>query len=179
MKNRALFLDKDGVIIESVVIDGKPYSQYSIQEIKLIDDIKELINYFIELEFIIIVCSNQPDISKGFQPKENIIKINEYIKSKLPINDFFICPHQDSDNCFCRKPKTGLFLDASKKYNIDLSQSFMIGDRKSDIDAGYNAGCKKTIFIDYNYNEEKPTKQNYTIKNVKEIIDIFKNKGVN
>ena len=91
----------------------------------------------------------------------SVIKINSYIKDKLKLDDILVCYHDDSDNCECRKPKPGLLLEASKKWDIDLKKSYMIGDRCKDIEAGKRAGCK-TIFIDLNYKEAKPKNPDFT-----------------
>ena len=84
-----------------------------------------------------------------------LIKINQYLSTHLNIDEFFVCFHDDIDNCECRKPKPGLIQQAASKYNIDSLKSFMIGDRWKDIDAGYLAKCK-TILIDNNYLEKSP-----------------------
>ena len=91
---------------------------------------------------------------------------------KLPLDNIYTCFHDDSDYCDCRKPKPGAILKASKKYNIDLSQSFMIGDRWKDIEAGKKAGCK-TIFINYNYSEKKPNNYDYKVSSLYEASQII------
>jgi len=86
--------------------------------------------------------------------------MNNKIFKYLKVDDIFICNHSREDNCNCRKPKVGLFKKAIKKYSIDIYQSYMIGDRKIDIDAGNKLNLK-TIFIDKNYLEEKPNNFDY------------------
>ena len=85
------------------------------------------------------------------------------------IDEILICPHSKNQKCSCRKPKIGLIKLIKKKYNLNLRKSFLFGDRKSDIDAGFKAGMK-TIFIDRNYKELKPKNQNYTIKSLKNAL---------
>ena len=98
--------------------------------------------------------------------------MNEYVKKELNLNDVFVCFHDDKDNCECRKPKPGLILDASKKWNIDLEKSYMIGDRWKDIDAGTSSGCK-TILIDNNYKESIKSKPNYISDNLFNAVKII------
>ncbi len=73
----------------------------------------------------------------------------------MPLDDFFVCYHDSGDNCACRKPLPGLLLQAAARYSVNLSSSFLIGDRWRDVDAGWNAGCK-TVLIDYGYPEQEP-----------------------
>ena len=82
--------------------------------------------------------------------------MHDRLSAALPIRGFFVCFHDDSDNCSCRKPRPGLILEAAEKYGIEVEKSYLIGDRWRDIDAGWSAGCK-TILIDYGYQERGPT----------------------
>ena len=165
---KAIFLDRDGVINKT--INGKP--PQTVKEVELVDGIKELVNYFIKNEFKIFCITNQPDVSRGTQTIENVEKINDYLWTLLPITDFAACYHSDQDNCICRKPKDGLIRNLSKQYDVDLSQSYVIGDRWRDIEAGQRANCR-TIFIDYKYDEKQPINPDYTINKVKDVLSIF------
>ena len=116
------------------------------------------------------MVTNQPNVSRGLVKKSEVIKINKYVKKILNLDDIYCCFHDNKDKCKCRKPKAGMLINAKKKWKIDLKNSFMVGDRKKDIDAGKKAGCKN-FFIDYNYDEIKPSKKNCIyIKSFKEII---------
>lgn len=95
--------------------------------------------------FLLIVVTNQPDVARGITTRETVETIHDYISICLPINDFYACFHEDKDGCNCRKPLPGSLLKAAKIHNIDLSKSYMVGDRRKDIEAGNRAGCK-TIF---------------------------------
>ena len=100
--------------------------------------------------------------------------MNNYLKNETKLDDLFVCYHDDHDNCECRKPKPGLILEATKKWNIDLKKSFMIGDRRKDIEAGKSAGCK-TIFIDYNYKEIQPNGYDYSTDSLTKAVVLIKN----
>ena len=99
---------------------------------------------------------HQPDVARGIQQRETVEEMGRRLSAELPLDAILVCYHDDRDECDCRKPKPGLMLSAAQQYAIDLSRSYMIGDRWRDIDAGANAGCK-TIWIDRGYAERGPT----------------------
>ena len=173
MKNKAVFFDRDGVINEITILNGKTYPPYKVEDVIIIQKTKELIKYLSDNGWLIIVVSNQPDVARNIQTKQNVEKINNYIQQQIPeIDDFFVCYHDNEDNCQCRKPKSGMLLDAFEKYDIDLSQSYMIGDRATDIQAGKNAGCK-TIFVDFGYEKKIPLDADYIFYNISKIKEII------
>jgi len=103
---------------------------------------------------MVIVVTNQPDVRTGIQKKEVLDTMHSFIRKALNIDDIKVCLHIDEDKCDCRKPKPGMLLDASHEHGIQLSDSFMVGDRWKDIDAGKNAGCR-TILIKSQYEEKQ------------------------
>jgi D-glycero-D-manno-heptose 1,7-bisphosphate phosphatase len=153
---RAVFLDRDGVINEAVVRNGKPYPPDSLKAVKIPQEVLPALNELKKAGFLLIVITNQPDVARGTQTRENVSAIHSFLMSQLPLDEILVCDHDDSDDCSCRKPKPGLILQASEKYGIDLSSSFVIGDRWKDVAAGQQAGCK-TIFRDLHYAEAKPS----------------------
>ena len=158
---KAVFLDRDGVINKAFVKDGLPTSPNSLDELEVLPGVKESIKNLKKLNFICLVVTNQPDVQRGKINKNTVIEMNNFLKEEIKFDDIFVCYHDDSDNCNCRKPKPGLILQASKKWNVDIKKSFMIGDRWRDIQAGNNAGCK-TIFIDNHYTESIFFEASYT-----------------
>jgi D-glycero-D-manno-heptose 1,7-bisphosphate phosphatase len=105
--------------------------------------------------YFLLVVTNQPDVARGTQARETVEAINQHLRIELRLDDVLTCYHDDADNCDCRKPRPGLLERAARQYGIDLPNSYMIGDRWRDIDAGANAGCK-TILIDHEYHERAP-----------------------
>ena len=170
--NKAIFLDRDGVINNIIVNKGLPFSPSKFEEFKILPGVRESITKLKKLNFYCILVTNQPDVSRGKIKKEIVDKMNEYVKKELDLNDVFVCFHDDKDNCQCRKPKPGLILDATKKWNINLEKSYMIGDRWKDIDAGTKSGCK-TIFIDNKYNESIKSKPNFVSKDLLNAVKII------
>ncbi len=152
---RAVFLDRDGVLNRAVVRDGRPYPPASADELEIIDGAAEALSRLRELGFLLIVVTNQPDVARGTQSRGEVEAIHGRLRETLPIDEFVVCYHDDSDDCGCRKPKPGGLLDAAKRHGIDLAASFMIGDRWRDVEAGQRAGCV-AYFIDYGYAEKQP-----------------------
>jgi D-glycero-D-manno-heptose 1,7-bisphosphate phosphatase len=152
MHRRAVFLDRDGVINESIVLDGKPCPPATIDETVLVSDASEALKQLKQLGFLLIVATNQPDVRRGTTSRENVEEIHGFLRSQLPLDDFFVCYHDDRDDCSCRKPLPGLVFQAAVQHEIELRSSYFIGDRWRDIDAGAVAGCR-TILIHRSYNE--------------------------
>lgn len=169
---KAVFLDRDGVINKAIVRSGIPYPPYTLSDFKILPSVKEALTNLKSKGYKLIVISNQPDVARGSLKKTTVEKFNSILLASLPIDEIMCCYHDDSDNCNCRKPKPGFIFSSAKKYKIDLSRSFMIGDRWRDIDAGKAAGCI-TIFIDYDYNEKQPNCQDYSATSLLEASKII------
>lgn len=150
---RAVFLDRDGVINEAIIRNGKPYPPASLAELQVAAETVSSLCQLSAKGYILIGVTNQPDVARGTQKKEVVEAINCYLVESLPLKEILVCYHDDKDNCNCRKPRPGLILEAAKRWNVDLQNSFMIGDRWRDIDAGMRAGCK-TVWINRLYDEE-------------------------
>ena len=163
-KRPAIFLDRDGVINKSLIKNGKPKAPLLLKDFEFINGVKKSI---IELskKFVLVIITNQPDIKKGKLKNSTLIKMNNKIINQLKIKNIYVCPHDDDDMCKCRKPKNGLIESAIKRHNIDRTKSFLIGDRKKDIEAGIKSKLK-TIYIKSNYNESKPKNFDYTCNNL-------------
>lgn len=155
MSRRAVFLDRDGVLNESIIRNGKPFPPGSIQEIAIVPDAGRSLRRLKNYGFLLVVVTNQPDVRRGTRNRGNVEQIHRFLSGKLPLDDFFVCYHDDGDRCNCRKPLPGLLLEAAAKYGVELKSSYLIGDRWRDVNAGVAAGCR-TVFIDQNYDERGP-----------------------
>lgn len=173
---RAVFLDRDGVINRALMRDGNPYPPRNIGELEVLPGVAEALERLHNSGFILIVVTNQPDVARGTQTRAMVEEINATLKSRLPIDEFRVCYHDDTDRCACRKPRAGALLQSAEKFGIDLKASFMIGDRWRDIEAGRRAGCK-TIFIDYHYAETKHIESDYRACDLTEAADWIEQKG--
>jgi D-glycero-D-manno-heptose 1,7-bisphosphate phosphatase len=148
----AVFLDRDGIINRAVVREGRPYPPATLENVEILSGALTSLQRLAACGYVLIGITNQPDVARDIQSREIVESINQLIQSRLPIREIFVCYHDDTDDCDCRKPKPGLIWQAAKKYGLDLSVSWMIGDRWKDIAAGQAAGLK-TIFVDYHYDE--------------------------
>jgi D-glycero-D-manno-heptose 1,7-bisphosphate phosphatase len=152
---KAVFLDRDGVLNEAVVRDGKPFAPTLLADFKIYPEAAPALARLKAAGYLLIVVSNQPDVARGEQTREVVDEMNAELRAALPLDDVLICWHDDKDNCPCRKPKPGLILDGAKKWSVDLAQSFMVGDRWRDIDCGANAGVR-TVLVDRAWKERGP-----------------------
>lgn len=152
---RAVFLDRDGVLNRALVKDGKPHPPKDVSELEVPPDVPAAVQKLKDRGFDLLVVTNQPDVARGTQSREVVESINRALSASLPLDEVLVCYHRDEDHCDCRKPRPGLLLEAARKRGIDLSASFMVGDRWRDVDAGHNAGCK-TILIESGYHEKGP-----------------------
>ena len=153
-KQKAIFLDRDGVL-------NKNKDDYvkNISELEIFPFISEPIKKLQSAGFKIIVITNQSAINRGLMTEKHLNEIHQKIQSFLiphnaKIDSFYYCPHTPAENCSCRKPKTGLLLKAIDDFLIDIPNSWFIGDRDSDIQAGRSVGCK-TLKIQHDFNLEK------------------------
>lgn len=159
-KQKAIFLDRDGTINKYVGF------LRNIDDFELIEGVSEAIKLINQSGYLAIVVTNQPVIARGEVTWDELLEIHKKMETLLGkdgvyIDGIYICPHHPDKgfegerleykiDCDCRKPKPGLLLQAAKDFNIDLSQSVMIGDSKNDIEAGEKAGCKDSIMIKEN-----------------------------
>ncbi|WP_341679160.1 HAD family hydrolase [Niveibacterium sp. SC-1] len=174
MTVRAVFLDRDGVINRAIVRTGKPYPPASLDDLEILPGVAQAPATLKAAGFRLIVVTNQPDVARGATPKELVESINAKLSAELPLDSVLTCWHDSAEQCDCRKPKPGLLLDGASKFGIDLAESFMIGDRWRDVEAGRRAGCK-TIFIDYGYAEQQPESCDLRVGSVLEAARIIQN----
>lgn len=172
-RQRAVFLDRDGVINRPVVREGKPYPPASVAEFELLPGVEEACARLKAAGWLLIVATNQPDVGRGTQRREEVEAMHAEMGARLPIDRIEVCydPGQGQPSEF-RKPAPGMLLRAARELEINLAQSWMVGDRWRDIDCGAAAGCR-TIFIDYGYDEKlraPPTQRAASLLAASEII---------
>jgi len=169
---RAVFLDRDGVINQSVVRDGKPYPPDSLAEMEILSGVADALLRLREAGFLNIVVTNQPDVATGKQRREVVEAMHEHLLATLAIDDVKVCYHVDADGCDCRKPKPGMLLAAAQDHGIDLARSSLVGDRWRDVEAGQRAGCANYL-IDYGYDEKRPAKPYVAVKSLFAAVDLI------
>ncbi len=166
---RAVFLDRDGVINHAIVKAGKPYSPMDVSALKILPGVPEALLCLHDAGYLCIVVTNQPNVARGIQTRETIEAIHQTLLSTLTLDEIRVCYHDDADRCDCRKPAPGLLFAAAASRHLSLTQSFMVGDRWRDIEAGLRAGCR-TIFIDYGYDDRPPEGEHFRTTSLAEAV---------
>jgi D-glycero-D-manno-heptose 1,7-bisphosphate phosphatase len=145
-QNKALFLDRDGVLIEYL-----PYLNHPSQ-VKIPDGAGEALKKWQDAGYLLIVITNQSGVARGYFTMSDVEAVHSHIRREysnfgVKFQDILICPHQPSDICKCRKPSPYMIQKAAELYSIELSQSFLIGDAPSDIECAINAGCNPILLL--------------------------------
>jgi len=170
VSTKSIFLDRDGVINHEIGYLYKP------KDFVFIDGVFEASRHFIDLGYKIIIITNQSGISRGYYQEKDFHKLTRWMLDQFKINsivihDVFFCPHGPNDDCVCRKPKPGMILDAAKKHNINLKDSWLIGDKEVDIEAANNAGICNTIIVKSGHSiDELNTNAKYVCSSIKDSI---------
>ena len=173
---KAVFLDRDGVINVCRVVDGKPFPPTGPETFELIPETVEACQRLKSAGYRLIVVTNQPDIGRGTQKIEVLDAMHDIVRAKLPVDAIYVCTHGGDHECDCRKPKPGMLVNAAKDLDIDLTQSFMVGDRWRDVDCGHSAGCR-TVFIDYGYDEKLRQTPDAVVKHLGQAADWILSQG--
>jgi len=171
---RAVFLDRDGVINRALEREAKPYPPTSLEEFEILPEVPAALAKLKAAGFILVVATNQPDVGRGTLKREAVEEIHAEMRRRLPLDGVEVCYHpgQGLSDCDCRKPRPGMLLHAASELNIDLTRSWMVGDRWRDVDCGHAAGCR-TIFIDRGYAEELKQQPDFRVKNLLEAAEII------
>jgi len=170
---RAVFLDRDGVLNRVAVFNGTPHPPSSLEEFELYGDVPEGCARLKAANFLLVVITNQPDVGRGTQSRENVEAMNLKMQSALPLLDRIeICYHAGErygQPCGCRKPRPGMILRAAAELNIDPKRSYVIGDRWRDVDCARAAGCR-AILIRRGYNEPLHEAPDFTVANFNDAV---------
>jgi D-glycero-D-manno-heptose 1,7-bisphosphate phosphatase len=146
----AVLLDRDGVINRVYYRGGVTNPPAHPGEFEFLPSVIESVAQLKAAGFALAVVTNQPDVARGTQTRARVEVLNDLVRQVSGILDVLTCFHDTADECDCRKPKPGLLLTAAHRFGLDLSRSFMVGDRWSDVEAGRAAGCR-TVLIDNPY----------------------------
>lgn len=171
---KAVFLDRDGVInIE------KDYT-YKIEDFEFFDYVFETLKYLQNLNYKLFIITNQSGIARGYYKIEDFNKLTSWMLNKFKQNEIFIsqvefCPHGPNDNCTCRKPKIGMIENILKNHQVDLENSWLIGDKTSDIKCAINSKIKNTIQVKsgHSFNENESL-ANFVCESIKDVKTIIK-----
>jgi D-glycero-D-manno-heptose 1,7-bisphosphate phosphatase len=161
----AVFLDRDGTLNVQVVRDGKPYPPRSEAEFQLFPDVPAGCRALKAAGYVLVVATNQPDVGRGDQAQSEVEAMHERLSILLPeIDRIEVCYDPGrGESSRRRKPEPGMLLDAAAALGLDLSRSWMVGDRWRDVDCGRRAGVR-TVFIDFGYDERLQATPDFTVK---------------
>lgn len=166
---KAIFLDRDGII-------NKDHSYvYKKEDFEFCDGLFKALQHFISLDYHLFIVTNQSGIGREYYSEDDFVQLTSWMIDELTckgikITKVYHCPHLPDEKCRCRKPKTGMFKKAKNEFDIDMKNSWMIGDKQSDIQAGINAGIPNTVFVSNSTCKEA----SYSVKSILDIIDIIK-----
>jgi transaldolase len=166
--NRAVFLDRDGVLNHAVLRDGKPHPPRDLSELRIVEEAGPALKRLRDAGYRLIVVTNQPDVARATTTREVVDAINARIGAAMAVDEFVVCD-QDGD-APCRKPNPGMLLGAAKRHDLDLRRSFLIGDRWRDVAAGQRAGCV-SLFIDHHYAERQPDPPFVRVASIEAAVD--------
>ncbi len=146
MKRKAVFLDRDGTLNDDPGYLSRP------EQMTLLPGVGEALSALKQGGFLLIVVSNQSGVGRGLIPQGALPKIHQKLQDLLApfnvaIDHFELCFHHPDEDCDCRKPKPKLILDAAQRLGVDLSLSYMVGDKRTDIEAGQAAGCQASLLV--------------------------------
>jgi len=168
---KAVFLDRDGVINKTVQRRGAARAPQDFSEFAWVDGVHAALATLHLRGYLLLVCTNQPDVARGWQSRDQVEAFHRHILDALPIARVYACFHDAADNCECRKPKPGMLLTGGQEFAVDFAQSYMVGDRSSDIDAGRAAGCR-TIFLRHPGDAVLVSGADYQIQSLAELAQI-------
>jgi D-glycero-D-manno-heptose 1,7-bisphosphate phosphatase len=166
---KAIFLDRDGVINQD-----PPHYAHRIDQLALIDGSGQAIRALNDAGFTVIIITNQSGVAKGLYPEEDFHIFNNAMLELLAghnasVDAIYYCPHHPEAkvekyrvNCTCRKPKPGMLIEGGKRFDINFTSSFLVGDKWSDIEAGRSVGCK-TILVRTGHGQEEYEREKHQV----------------
>jgi D-glycero-D-manno-heptose 1,7-bisphosphate phosphatase len=170
MATKAIFLDRDGVLVIPEFRDGRSFAPTRLETYKFYPEASESLSRLRAAGYKLVVVTNQPDVGKGLISLAVVNEMHDRLRKVMPVDLIKACFHSQAAGCDCRKPKPGMLIEAARELQIDLAGSYMVGDRASDVEAGEAAGCS-TVFIDLNYLERRPASPTFTVSSITEAVD--------
>jgi D-glycero-D-manno-heptose 1,7-bisphosphate phosphatase len=168
----AVFLDRDGVLNRILIENGSPIGPRTLEDFVLIPGAAEAVTKLKKAGYTVVVVTNQPELARRRLEPAVLERMHDRLRAAVNVDAIYVCPHDDHNQCNCRKPKAGMLLSAARDLNVDLSKSFMVGDRWRDIEAGRTAGCR-TILVDYRYREPLENPPDERVSSLAEAADII------
>jgi D-glycero-D-manno-heptose 1,7-bisphosphate phosphatase len=152
MSRRAAFLDRDGVLVEALVRDGRAHAAVTLAQFRVCPEAAAQVARLKAAGLRPVVFTNQPEVARGTLSPGVLDRMHARLREMAGVDDILVCGHVDADGCACRKPRPGMLETAARRWELDLSASFVVGDRWRDIEAGRAVGCY-TVLIERPYSE--------------------------
>ena len=142
---RAVFIERDGILNEAKAGPKHQITPLTLEEFRVNVKAKGLIRELKTRGFVLIATTNQPGLSRGYQSRRELDRMHDLLRRTFPLDDILVCPHDESDQCPCRKPRPGLLIEAAFKWHLNLDHSFVISDKWFDAEAARTAGCTSLL----------------------------------
>lgn len=173
---KAVFFDRDGIINKDI---GYVYKQ---EDFEFQDGIFDLLKFCKERGYLLLVVTNQSGIGRGFYTLEDFKKLSSYMQSQVQarlgfkFDSIYFCPHSPDEECECRKPKSAMIEQAKKDYNVNLDESFIIGDKITDMQAGQEGGIRHKLFVSKAFSSQVKNISNlHTLATLGEAREVMNN----
>ncbi|MBI3875772.1 MAG: HAD-IIIA family hydrolase [Verrucomicrobia bacterium] len=141
----AVFFERDGVLNQTRVVCGQQVPPMTFDEFHVNGEAAGLLQQLKDAGYVLIATTNQPLVSRGTLPRRELDLMHNRLLRLLPLDDILVCPHEEGDRCPCRKPRTGLLIEAAFKWHLDLEHSFVVSDKWQDAAAAAVAGCTSML----------------------------------
>ncbi len=141
----AVFLERDGILNLPRVDRHQQIPPLTCNDVVLNEEAIEPLRELKAAGFLLIVITNQPGLSRGYQSRRELDSMHQLLKQRFALDDILTCPHDEADHCPCRKPKAGLLFEATFKWHLDLDHSFVVSDKWQDAQAAHLAGCTSIL----------------------------------
>lgn len=150
-RRQAVFLDRDGVLNAVVPRNGRPGSPRALAELALVPGVAEAVARLRQAGFLVFVVTNQPDLARGLLDPAEHAAVMARVGAATGADEMLTCPHDDPDDCPCRKPRPGMLKELAARWGVALEASYVVGDGWKDMEAGRAAGCR-TVLVRAEYN---------------------------
>lgn len=140
-----VFLERDGILNRAKVERGNQKTPLTLDEFQVNLDTLPPLRKLKEAGYVLLVTTNQPGLSRGYQSRRELDRMHDLLRRQLPVDDILVCAHDEMDRCPCRKPQPGLFTEAAFKWHLDLERSFVVSDKWQDAQAAHLTGCTSLL----------------------------------
>ena len=164
----AIFFERDGILNDVEIKRGQQANPQTLAAFKIKPEVPELLKRLKEAGYLLFVTTAQSGISHGTLSRRELDLMHEILRRRVPIDDIFLCAHDEMDKCPCRKPKPGLLTEAAFKYHLNLEHCFVVSDKWQDAEAAQNAGCT-SLLLKSQWNGK--THHDFVLPSLEEIVE--------